>query len=46
MKVTMTCKQAHFGAVMSGLLQLPQMGSNRTGVEKDEAPSSLRIDTV
>ena len=45
-KVTTTWKQAHFGAVMSGLLQLPHTGSNRTGVEKDVAPSSLMIDTM
>ena len=34
-KVTMTWKQAHFGAVMSGSLQLPHTGSNRTGAEKE-----------
>ena len=45
-KVTMTWKQAHFRAVMSGLLQLPHTGSNGTGVEKDVAPSSPRIDTM
>ena len=45
-KATMTWKQAHFGVVMSGLLQLPHMGSNGTRVEKDMAPYSLRIDTM
>ena len=45
-KVTMTWKQAHFGAVMSMSLQLPHMSSNGTGVEKDVAPSSPRIDTM
>ena len=39
-KVTTIWKQAHFEAVTSGSLQLPHMGSNRTGVEKDKAPSS------
>ena len=45
-KVTMTWKQDHFGAVMSGLLELPHMGSSVTGVKKDVAHSSLRIDTM
>ena len=45
-KVTMTWKQVHFGAIMSRSLQLPCTGSNGTGVEKDVAPSSTRIDTV
>ena len=45
-KATTTWKQAHFRAVMSGSLQLPCMGSNRTGVEKDVAPSSPRCDTM
>ena len=45
-KVTMTWRQAHFGAVMSGLLQLPQTGSNGTRVEKEVIHSSLRGDTV
>ena len=46
MKVTTTWRQAHFGAVMSGSLQLPHMGSNGTGVEKKVIHSSLRGDTV
>ena len=45
-KATMTWKQAHFWTVMSGSLQLPHMGSNGTGVEKDMAPSSPRTDTM
>ena len=43
-KVTMTWRQVHFGAVMSGSLQLPNMGSNGNGVEKKEIHSSLRDD--
>ena len=44
MKVTMTWRQAHFEAVMSGSLQLPHTGSNGTGVEK-VIHSSPRSDT-
>ena len=35
-KVTMTWRQAHFGAVMSGLLQLPHTGSDGTGGERGD----------
>ena len=45
-KVTMIWRQAHFGAAMSGSLQLPHMGSNRTRVEKEVIHSSPRVDTV
>ena len=37
-KVTMTWKQTHFGAVMSGSLQLPHTSSNMTRVEKGGNP--------
>ena len=46
MKATTTWRQAHFGAVMSGLLQLPHMGSNRTGMVKEVIHSSLKSDTM
>ena len=42
-KVTTTWRQAHFGAVMSGSLQLPHMGSNGTRVEKEVIPPSLGV---
>ena len=45
-KVTRTWRQAHFGAVMSGSLQPPHMGSNGTGVEDEAIHSSLRDDTM
>ena len=45
-KVTMTWIQAHFGGVMSGLLQLPYMSSNATGMEKEVIHSSWRSDPV
>ena len=45
-KMTMTWRQAHFGAVMSGSLQLPHSSSNKTGVEKEVSHSSLRVDPV
>ena len=45
-KATMTWKQAHFRAVMSGSLQLPCTGSNGPVVEKEVISSSLRVDTV
>ena len=43
-KATMTQRQAHFRAVMSGLLQVSP--TNGTGVEKEAIHSSLGIDTV
>ena len=46
MKVTMTWKQAHFGAVMSGLLQLPHTSSNGTGVEEEATHSSPGVGTM
>ena len=45
-KVTMTWRQAHFGAVMSWSLQLPYTSSNVTGVEKEEIHSSPRGDPM
>ena len=45
-KVTMTWRHAHFGAVMSGLLQLPHTSSNVTGVQKEVIHSCLRGDTM
>ena len=39
-KAAMTWRQAHFGAVMSGSLQLPHTSSNRTGVEQEVIHSS------
>ena len=36
--MTTTWRQAHFGAIMSGSLQLPHMGSNITGVGKGGDP--------
>ena len=44
-KATTTWRHIHFGAVMSGLLLLPHMGSNKTGVGKEVIHSSLRGDT-
>ena len=41
-KVTTTWRQAHFGAVMSGSLQLPHTSSNITRVEKEVIHSSSR----
>ena len=43
MKVTMTWRQAHFGAVMSGLLQIPHTGSNGTRVKKEVIHSSWGV---
>ena len=43
-KATTTWRQTHFGAVMSGLLQLSH--SNGAGVEKEVIHSSLGIDTI
>ena len=45
-KATAMRRQAHFGAVMSGLLQLPCTSSNKTRVEKEVSHSSLRDDPV
>ena len=45
-KVTTTWRQAHFGAVMSGSVQLPHPSPNRTGVEKEVVTSSPGVDTV
>ena len=45
-KVTMTWRQAHFGAVMSGSLQLPHTSSNTTGVEKEVIYSSPKGDPL
>ena len=45
-KATMTWKQAHFRAVMSGSLQLPHTGPNGTGMEKEVVYSSLMVDTM
>ena len=44
-KATTTWKQAHFGAVMSGSLQLPHSGSHRTRVEKEviHCPQGLTL---
>ena len=38
--MTTTWKQSHFGAVMSGSLQLPHASSNATGVQKKVIHSS------
>ena len=43
-KVTITWKWAHFGAVMSASLQLPHTSSNLTGVEKEVIHSFPRGD--
>ena len=45
-KVTMTWRQAHFGAVMYRSLQLPHTSSNGTWVEEEVIHSSLRVDTI
>ena len=45
-KATMMWRQAHFGTVMSGSLQLPCASSNKTGVEKEVSHSSLRDDPM
>ena len=45
-KATMTWKQARFGSVMSGSLQLPYYSSNTTGVEKEVIHSSPKSDPV
>ena len=43
---TMTWRQAHFGPIMSGLLQLSHTGSNRTRVEQEVIHSSPKGDTM
>ena len=45
-KATMMWRQAHFGAVMSGSLQLPCTCSNETRVEKEVSHSSPRGNPV
>ena len=45
-KATMTWRQAHFGAVMSGSPQLPHTGLNGTGVEKEVIQSFPGGDTI
>ena len=45
-KVTMTWKQAQFGAVMSGSLLLPHTSSNTTGVGKEVIHSSPKGDPM
>ena len=42
----MMWRQAHFGAVLSGSLQLPCKSSNETGVEKEVVHSSPRGDPM
>ena len=46
MKATMTWRQAHFGAVDSGTLQLPCTSSNGTGFEEEATHSSPWVDIV
>ena len=46
MKVTMTWRQTHFGAVMSGSLHLPCTNSNGTGVEEVLTHSSPGVGTM
>ena len=45
-KATTMCRQPHFGAVMSGLLQLPCTNSNKTGMEKEVSHSSPKDDPM
>ena len=45
-KVIMTWRQAHFGTVVSGSLQLPHTSSNKTRVEREVSHSSPRDDPV
>ena len=45
-KVTTTWRHAHFGAVMSGSLQLPHTSPNGNGMEKEVIHSFLGVDTV
>ena len=45
-KATMTWRQAHFGAVMSGLLQLSCMSLNKSGVEEQVSHPSQSSDPV
>ena len=46
MKVTKTWRQAYFGAVMSGSLQLSHANSNKTGMEKEGIHPSPGIYTI
>ena len=45
-KMTMTWQQAHFGAVMSGLLQLSRFSSDKNRVEKEAKCSSQEGDPM
>ena len=45
-KATLTWWQAHFGAVMSGSLQLLCISPNRTGVEREAIHSSPGVGTM
>ena len=45
-KATMTCRQAHFGAVMSGSLQLSCSGSEVSKIGEGAKCSSQRSDPV
>ena len=45
-KATMKWRQAHFGGVMSGSLQLTHTSSNQTRVEKEDSHSSPKDDPV
>ena len=45
-KATTTWRWAHFRAVMSGTLQLPYTGSNRTGMEKEAIHFSPGVYTM
>ena len=46
MKVTMMWRQAHFGAVLSGSLQLPHTSSTEPRLEKEVSHSSPRADPM
>ena len=45
-KATIMWRQAHFGAVMSGSLQLPYTSPNKSGVEEEISHSSPRDDPM
>ena len=45
-KVTMMWRQTHFGAVMSGLLQLSHISSSKTGVMEEVSHSSPESDPI
>ena len=45
-KVTMTRRQAHFGAVMSGSLQLTHTSSDKTGMKEEVGHSSPKGDPI